>query len=63
MRFSANSYSRQRMIDHIGRQVIEEKAHRNVEDLRERMDPARTDTIGATLVFLDLLEREANRVS
>jgi hypothetical protein len=36
--------------------------HRRVENLRNRLQPAGADAIGALLVFLDLLEGQPQRI-
>ena len=43
--------------------ALEEERHRHLEDEGDLLQPARTDAIGALLVFLDLLKRQAKRIA
>src|SRR5216683_527781 len=44
----------------VGRHLVEEIRHRNVQYLGEFEQPARADAVGAALIFLNLLKREAD---
>src|SRR5690348_3948234 len=44
-------------------QLFEKKRDRNVEHARQIVKPAGADAIGAALVFLNLLERQADRIA
>jgi hypothetical protein len=45
------------------RRALKEKRHRDLQDVRDVLQSTRADAIGALLVFLHLLEREAKRVA
>ena len=45
-----------------GRRAVEEERDRDLQDVGNLLQPAGTDPIGALLVFLDLLERQAERI-
>ena len=44
------------------RQVFEEERHRDLQDVSDLLKPTRTDAVGTLLVFLNLLERNAEYV-
>src|SRR5580704_17823700 len=44
------------------RRALEEECDRHLEDIRNLLQPAGADPVGAFLVFLDLLKRQAERV-
>src|SRR5439155_7794687 len=43
--------------------TLEKKRHRNLQDVRNLLQPAGADPVRALLVFLDLLEREAKPIA
>ena len=45
------------------RRAFEEERHRNLEDMRNFLQPAGADAVGALFVFLDLLERQAELIA
>src|ERR1041385_7285470 len=45
------------------RRALKEKRDRHLQDERDLLQPARANPVGALFVFLDLLEREAERVA
>ena len=42
---------------------LEEERYRNLENVGDLLQPARSDVVSALLVFLHLLEREAERIA
>src|SRR5205823_11108741 len=45
------------------RRTLEEECNGDLQDLRDVLDSARADSVGALLVLLDLLECQAERVT
>src|SRR4051812_25933622 len=45
------------------RRALEEERHRNLQDMRDVLQTARTDAVGALLVFLHLLEGDLERLA
>src|SRR5882672_2690473 len=45
------------------RRALEEERHRHLKDVRHVLQAARTDAVGALLVFLHLLERDLERLA
>ena len=45
------------------RRAVEEERHRHLQDVRDLLQPARADPVRALLVFLHLLEGQAERVA
>src|ERR1044072_1573864 len=58
----ANSCLRRRLTSSIGWEAFEEKRDRNAKDKRDLLKPARADAVGALLVFLHLLECQAEPI-
>jgi hypothetical protein len=42
---------------------LEEKGHRHIQDIRQRIEAACADAVGTTLVFLNLLECQPNSLA
>src|SRR5260370_13576652 len=47
----------------VGRHLVEEVGHRHIQDLGKFVEPARTDAVGAALILLNLLKREADSIT